>query len=72
MIGMIEAKDIQQLRTRDLKINDRIFVLALNVVQRSPLIVRIDTTRAGLPLYALPGGGRATERDIRNMIRGGK
>lgn len=68
---LIESQDIIKLRERDLRIDDRAFLLAVDVVQRKPLTVRIATSRAGLPLYAVPGGERKTERDIRALIKQG-
>jgi len=69
---LIESKNIGDLRQIDLRIGHRLFVVAIDVERRKPLTVRVATTSNGATLYALPRGmGRATEREIRDLIKQG-
>lgn len=65
---LIEAYDIKALVEHNLNVQDRTFVRAIDVVQRSPLLARL-AVKNDQPLYALPGGGRVTKTEIINMLK---
>jgi hypothetical protein len=53
-----------------LTINGRTFVQAVNVIKRGNtrhIVPAYDND--GQPVFALPGGGRATEKELKNGLR---
>lgn len=66
---LIDGDKIACLREHALTINGFTFPVAVETVQRKPYLFRL-AKRGNQQLYVLPGGARATERQIRTMTKG--
>lgn len=64
---LLDASTVKNLRIHDITIGGITFVRAVDVVTRGPNTFT-PALRNGRPLYALPGGGRATQPEIRNLL----
>ncbi|MDZ7804705.1 hypothetical protein [Thiohalophilus sp.] len=67
---LLNPNQLQQLRGDDITIKGITFIRAVDIVARSPAVFK-PARHGNTPLYALPGGGRATEREIINLLTPG-
>lgn len=65
---LLDTTDILKLRDHDLNVGDRTFLRAFDVANRNPVLYQ-PATRGTEPLYAVPGGQRGTEQEIRQMLQ---
>lgn len=65
---ILDGTETQELQNQTITVNGLTFSRAIDVLNTRPFTAR-PAVRGIEPLYALPGGGRATHREINLMFQ---
>jgi hypothetical protein len=69
MAGRTNYINLNKISADRITIGDYSFVRALVVRSHKPMVLEPAQERTGEPLFALPGGGVATEKEIVTMLK---